>query len=152
MLLYQILFMFHKRLFVPTNPEKYAGDVTNIIMRSSWETRFANWCDKNPSIVRWSSEETVIPYLCPTDNKVHRYFIDFKIKVKQKDGSEKVFLIEIKPLKQTQPPEFPGRRTKKYLTESFYFIKNQAKWKAASEYAKDRNWEFKIITEMELGL
>lgn len=144
--------MFHKRRFVPTNPQKYSGDVTNIIMRSSWETRFAQWCDKNPSIIRWSSEETIIPYLCPTDNKIHRYFIDFKIKVLQKDGSTKTYLIEIKPLKQTQPPVFPGRKTQKYLAESYGFLKNQAKWKSAVEYAKDRGWEFKIITEKELGL
>ena len=121
-------------------------------MRSSWETRFASWCDKNPSIVRWSSEETVIPYVCPTDNKLHRYFIDFKIKVQQKDGSVRTYLIEIKPAKQTIPPVFPGRRTQKYLAESYGFIKNQAKWKAATEYAKDRGWEFKILTEKELGI
>ncbi len=144
--------MFHKRRFVPKNPLKYSGDVSNIIMRSSWETRFANWCDNNPAVVRWSSEETVIPYLCPTDNKLHRYFIDFKIRIQLKDGSIKVYLIEIKPLKQTAPPVFPGRQTKKYLAESYGFLKNQAKWKAASEYAKDRGWEFKIITEKELGI
>lgn len=144
--------MFHKRKFIPTNPEKYSGDVNNIIMRSSWETKFANWCDKNPAIVRWSSEETVIPYICPTDNKLHRYFIDFKIRVKQTNGSEKVYLIEIKPIRQTVPPIFPGKRTKKYLVESYGFIKNQAKWEAARKWAKDRNYEFKILTEKELGI
>jgi hypothetical protein len=144
--------MFHKRRYVPINPQKYSGDVSNIVMRSSWETRFAKWCDTNPQIVRWSSEETVIPYICPTDNKLHRYFIDFKIRVQQRDGSTRTYLIEIKPLKQTAPPVFPGKRTKRYLTESYGFIKNQAKWKAATEYAKDRGWEFKILTEKELGL
>lgn len=144
--------MFHKRKYIPVNPQKYSGDLSNIIMRSSWETRFAKWCDMNPSIVRWSSEETVIPYVCPTDNKLHRYFIDFKIKVQQKDGNVRTYLIEIKPLKQTAPPVFPGRRTKRYLTESYSFIKNQAKWEAATNYAKDRGWEFKILTEKELGL
>jgi len=152
MLLYLILFMFHKRKFIPTNPEKYAGDASNIIMRSSWETRFANWCDKNPSIIKWSSEETVVPYICPTDNKYHRYFIDFKIQVQQKDGLLKTYLIEVKPAKQTIPPVFPGKRTKKFLMESYAFMKNQAKWHAADQYAKDRGYIFKIITEKELGL
>jgi hypothetical protein len=41
--------MFHKRKFTPTNPQKYSGDPTNIIMRSSWETKFANWCHENLS-------------------------------------------------------------------------------------------------------
>lgn len=133
-------------------PEKYAGDPTNIIMRSSWETIFASWCDKNPSIVKWSSEETVIPYRCPTDGRIHRYFVDFKIQTKQPDGSLKTFLVEVKPAKQTVPPIYPGRKTQRYLTESLTFLKNQAKWAAAVEYCKDRNWEFKIITEKELGL
>lgn len=140
--------MFHKRKYIPVFPEKYAGDPTNIIMRSSWETRFASWCDKNPSIIRWSSEETIIPYRCPTDNLIHRYFVDFKITT----NNNKTYLVEVKPKSQTQPPIFPGKRTQRYLTESLTFIKNQAKWNAADNYAKDRGWEFKIITEEELGL
>jgi hypothetical protein len=140
--------MLHKRKFIPTFPEKYAGDPTNIIMRSSWETMFANWCDKNSSVVRWSSEETIIPYRCPTDNYIHRYFVDFKITV----STGKTYLVEVKPEYQTQPPVYPGKKTKRYLTESLTFMKNQAKWKAATEYAKDRGWEFKIITERELGI
>lgn len=144
--------MFHKRKFTPTNPNKYSGDPTNIIMRSSWETKFANWCDMNPSVVKWKSEETIIPYRCQTDNKIHRYFVDFHIQIKDKAGSIKTYLVEIKPSKQTIPPVFPGKRTKRYLEESFAFIKNQSKWEAAKEYAKVRGWEFIIITERELGL
>jgi len=140
--------MFHKRKYTPIFPEKYAGDPTNIIMRSSWETMFASWCDKNPSVVKWSSEETIIPYRCPTDNHIHRYFVDFKITV----NTGKTYLIEVKPYKQTQLPEYPGKRTQRYLMESLTFMKNQAKWEAATNYAKDRGWEFKIITEHELGL
>jgi CRISPR/Cas system CMR-associated protein Cmr5 small subunit len=144
--------MFHKRKYTPVFPEKYAGDPTNIIMRSSWETRFASWCDKNPSVVKWNSEETVIPYRCSTDNRIHRYFVDFKITVKDKNNNLKTYLIEVKPAKQTVPPIYPGRRTQRYLGESLAYMKNTSKWKAAIEYAKDRNWEFKIITEQELGL
>jgi hypothetical protein len=140
--------MFHKRIYKPIFPEKYAGDPTNIIMRSSWETMFAGWCDKNPSIVKWSSEETIVPYRCPTDDKIHRYFVDFKITL----SNGKTYLVEVKPAKQTVPPQFPGKRTQRYLTESLAFIKNQAKWEAAKNYCKDRGWEFKIITEHELGL
>ena len=140
--------MFHKRKFIPIFPEKYTGDPTNIIMRSSWETRFASWCDKNPSVLKWSSEETVIPYRCPTDSRIHRYFVDFKITV----STGKTYIVEVKPAAQTQPPIYPGRQTQRYITESLTFIKNKAKWEAAIEFAKDRGWEFKIITEKELGL
>jgi hypothetical protein len=144
--------MFHKSRYIPLHPEKYSGDVSNIWCRSSWERTFAKWCDTNSFIVRWSSEETIIPYICPTDNKLHRYFIDFKVTIKQPDGSTKTYLIEIKPLKYTNPPKFPGRRTQKYIAESYGFVKNQAKWSAAKNYAKDRGWEFKLITEKELGI
>ena len=140
--------MFHKRKFIPIFPEKYTGDPTNIIMRSSWETRFASWCDKNPSVLKWSSEETIIPYRCPTDSRIHRYFVDFKINV----STGKTYIVEVKPAAQTQPPIYPGRQTQRYITESLTFMKNQAKWEAAIEYARDRGWEFKIITEKELGL
>jgi hypothetical protein len=144
--------MFHKRIFTPLYPDKYTGDPTNIIMRSSWETRFASWVDKNPQILKWNSEETVIPYRCPTDNKIHRYFVDFKIQVKGKDDLLRTYLVEVKPAKQTVPPVYPGKRTQRYLTESLTYLKNQAKWAAATEYCKDRGWQFKIITEHELGL
>ena len=140
--------MFHKRKFIPIFPEKYTGYPTNIIMRSSWETRFASWCDKNPSVLKWSSEETVIPYRCPTDSRIHRYFVDFKITV----STGKTYIVEVKPAAQTQPPIYPGRQTQRYITESLTFMKNKAKWEAAIEFAKDRGWEFKIITEKELGL
>jgi hypothetical protein len=149
---YYYLAMFHKRKYTPLFPEKYSGDPTNIIMRSSWETQFANWCDKNPSVKKWKSEETIVPYRCPTDNKIHRYFVDFQIQILDKSGATKTYLIEVKPQNQTVPPVFPGKKTQRYLLESLTFLKNQAKWQAAHEYAKDRGWEFKIITEYELGL
>ena len=133
-------------------PEKYAGDPTMIIYRSGWELRFMLWCDSNPSIIKWQSEETIVPYRCATDNKIHRYYLDFKIQVLTKTGNIKTYLIEIKPHAQTIPPVFKGRQTKRYLAESMTFLKNQSKWKAAEEYAKARGWEFIKLTEYDLGL
>lgn len=144
--------MYHTRKYVPINPQKYDGDPTNIFLRSSWEIKFATWCDRNPSVIKWKSEEVVIPYICPTDNRRHRYFVDFFIQVRSKDGSIKGWLIEIKPAAQTRPPEPPKKKTKRYIQEVMTWGKNEAKWKAADQYAKDRGWEFKIITEYELGL
>lgn len=144
--------MFYKGRYKPTNYQKYDGDPTNIIYRSSWELKFMVWVDNNPSIIKWKSEETVIPYICPSDNKIHRYFVDFQIQTRQKDGSLKTFLVEIKPEKQTKPPEVQRRVTKQYLNEVLTWGKNEAKWKAATEYAKDRGWEFVILTEKHLGI
>ena len=143
---------YHQGKYNIKYPEKYSGDPTNIIYRSSWELRFMNWCDLNSSVIKWSSEETIIPYRCGTDNRLHRYFIDFKIQVKTKGGDSKTYLVEVKPSAQTKAPVFPGRQTKRYLTEAMTFIKNQSKWKAAEQYCLDRGWEFMIITEKELGL
>ena len=143
---------YHQGKFKPKNPNKYTGDPTNIIYRSSWELKFMNWCDSSVNVVTYSSEETVIPYRCPTDNRLHRYFMDFRIQIKTRDGSFKTYLVEVKPSAQTQPPKYTGKKTKRYLTEAYTFMKNQAKWEAATEYCKDRGWEFKIITEKELGI
>ena len=144
--------MYHKRKFTPINPQKYTGDPTNIIMRSSWETKFALWCDQNPAVIKWNSEETIVPYVCPTDNRWHRYFIDFRIQIRDKSGTLKTYLVEIKPEKQTVPPVPPSRKTKRFLVEAAAYMKNQAKWKAADQFAKDRGWEFLVLTERHLGL
>ena len=67
-----------------------------------------------------------------------------------REGILKTYLVEIKPDAQTQPPKYPGKQTKKYLTESMTFMKNQSKWSAAKQYASDRGWEFIILTEKHL--
>jgi hypothetical protein len=61
-------------------------------------------------------------------------------------------MIEIKPKKQTLPPQKPQRQTKKYISEVYEYAKNQAKWEAAKEWCEDRGYEFKVITEQELGI
>ena len=144
--------MAYSGQFKPSNPQKYVGDYKNIIYRSSWEARVMHWLDRNPSIVSWASEEVVIPYVSPVDGRWHRYFPDFVVKVKGKNGTLKTMMLEVKPKKQTKEPEQQKRVTKKYITEVATWGVNQAKWKAATEYCLDRNWEFKLITEDDLGL
>ena len=141
-----------KSIFKPNKPKKYKGDARNIICRSSWERRFCNWCDTNESILEWGSEEFWIPYLSPIDNRTHRYFPDFIIKVKESTGDIKTYVIEVKPKRQTRPPIKKKRVSKSYLYEIKTYSVNQAKWNAASEWCKDRKIEFKIITENELGI
>lgn len=125
------------------NPTKYMGDPDKIVYRSLWERQVFRWIEEQPNIIEWVSEEIVIPYVCATDKKVHRYFID--VYFKTADG--KKYLIEIKPKKETAPPKNPGKRTKRYISESLTYIKNQSKWKAATEFAKDNGCIFQIWTE-----
>ena len=144
--------MSYKGKYYPSYPRKYKGDPTNIIYRSLWERKFMVYCDKNDRILECGSEEIALPYRSPIDNKVHRYFPDFYIKVQENTGNIKRYLIEVKPHKQTQKPKKPKRQTKNYLREVYEYAKNQAKWKAADEFCKDRLWEFKVMTENELGI
>ena len=109
------------------------------------------YCDKTRQIVEWGSEELFIPYR-GVDNKPHRYFPDFYVKLKETTGRIKKYIIEVKPKKQLKPPTKPKRQTKGYLYEAYEYAKNQAKWKAATEYCKDRLYEFKVMTEDELGI
>ena len=109
------------------HPEKYVGDHTRIIFRSSYELKFMKWCDFTPSVVAWGSEEVVIPYLSPVDNHIHRYFVDFYIKVKDRNNKVQKYLIEIKPLKFTKEPPIPKRKTKQFLHEVITWSVNQAK-------------------------
>ena len=144
--------MAYRGKYYPSFPRKYKGDPTNIIYRSLWERKFMVYCDKNAKILEWGSEEIAIPYRSPIDNRVHRYFPDFYMKVKEMNGKIKRYMIEVKPSKQTKPPTKPKRQTKGYIREAFEYARNQAKWKAAREYCADRMWEFKVITEKELDI
>lgn len=155
--------MAYKGKFSPRNPQKYNGDPSNIVYRSSWECKVMDTFDKRPDILSWSSEEMSIPYVSPVDGRRHRYFPDFIVKVRTKDGTIRTMMVEVKPEKQSKPPTKKSRVTKQYIQEVVTWGVNQAKWKAAIEYCKDRKWtfvvmcstdgiEFKYLTENELML
>ena len=144
--------MAYSGLFKPKNPQKYVGDPTNIVYRSSWECKFMSWLDRNPSIISWASEELIIPYKSPVDNRMHRYFPDFVVKVQNKEGKTKTMVLEVKPKKQSLPPEPRKRVTKQYINEVMTYGVNQAKWHAANEFCLDRGWEFRVLTEKDLGI
>jgi hypothetical protein len=144
--------MSYKGKYQPSYPKKYKGDPTNIIYRSLWERKFMVYCDNNQNILEWGSEEIVVPYRSPLDNRYHRYFPDFYIKVKESSGKIKKMIIEIKPQKQCVEPKVQKRKTKAYIYEVVEYAKNQAKWKAAEEWCLDRGYEFKVLTENELGI
>lgn len=137
--------------FTPKNPQKYVGDVNSIIFRSSWEYKFFIRCDNDPNILKWNSEEIVIPYWSPIDERNRRYFVDAIIQVKTKTGEVKNFLVEIKPSSQMVPPK-PKKNQKALTEETKTYITNQAKWNAATEWAKKNGMEFKVINEKDLGI
>ena len=135
--------------YKPVHSEKYKGR-GNPEYRSSWELKFFQWCDKNPNVLRWGSETVVVPYISPIDRKMHRYFVDNIVTIKEQNNI-KTYLVEIKPSKQTKPP-VPSNRKKKstVIYENYTYAVNCAKWEAAEKYAKSKNLEFIILTEKEL--
>ncbi len=138
----------YKGIYKPEYPKKYVGNANMIVYRSLLERRFMRYCDLNPAITNWASEELPIRYYNPLDKKYHRYFPDFIIKT----DKDKKYMIEIKPLRQTTQPKTPKRKTKAYMKESYMYVKNKAKWTAAKSYCEDNNMEFKLITEKQLGI
>lgn len=139
---------FRQNYYIPKNKDKYLGDITKVFYRSSWEKKFMEWCDNHQSIIRWNSEGLVIPYIKPTDNKMHRYFIDFYIEYKNTKGQIIKEAIEIKPHAQTKIPR--KSKTKSNLYESVTYAINVSKWKAANKWCKERGITFRILTEKEL--
>ncbi len=141
---------YHQGIFKPRFPEKYVGNVNNIVYRSSWELKFMKWADTNPSVIKWASEEIVIPYISPVDMRQHRYFTDFAIQVKTRTGELKKYIVEIKPDAQTKPPIKGKRSTDKYVNELATYAVNQSKWKAAEEFCKKNAMQFMVLTEKHL--
>jgi hypothetical protein len=132
------------------NKQKYNGDPTLVTYRSMWEKHAFSWCDSNPNIKSWSSEEVVVPYFWDVDKKMHRYFVDLKITY----TNGKTILVEIKPDKETKLPKKPDK-SRRYIGEAMTYVKNMNKWEAANAFAKDRGWSFEIWTEhtlQEMGI
>ena len=138
------------------NPKKYKGNPSQVIYRSLWERKLMVYCDKNEKVLEWGSEEIIIPYRSPKDGRIHRYFPDFYMKVRQKNGTTKKFVIEVKPKSQCKEPvKNPKRRTKKWLNEVFTLCSQSEFCKVeikifTEEFCKDHGMEFKILTEDHL--
>jgi hypothetical protein len=138
------------RLWTPKHPEKYIGDASNIIARSSWEVKMFNWCDKNPQVLKYCSEELVIPYFSPVDRKWHRYFPDLVMEIEDNDKIITRYVAEIKPHAQTLPPK-NTRKTKQLFEATKTYAVNQAKWVAAEAWCQKNNFKFILLTEKELN-
>ncbi len=134
------------------NPQKYVGNKEDIWVRSSYERKFMNWCDLNPSVIKWGSEIYPIEYYYQIDKQIHRYFIDFFIQLKTADDIIKNIAVEIKPFSQTRKPVRGNKKEKTYLNECLTYQKNCDKWRAAQLWAEKNDFEFQIMTEFDLGI
>jgi hypothetical protein len=131
--------------FIPKNPQKYVGKSANaIFFRSSWELAFMKYLDLNDAFLRWGSEELMIPYLSPLDGRMHRYYPDMIVMYIDNTGQVKKQIIEIKPYKESVATPKMSERDKMAL------IVNQAKWKAAADFASRNGATFLVITERSM--
>jgi hypothetical protein len=135
---------FSQGFFKPRYPEKYVGDVNRIIYRSSWELNFNISLDGNPNVIKWGSECVAIPYVKPTDQKVHKYYPDYFVMYKDVDGFIHKEIIEIKPSTQT------ALSKRANLYEQLTYAVNIAKWESAKKWCERFGVTFRIITEKEL--
>lgn len=154
----------YKGFFKPRNPQKYNGDPNFIVYRSLWELRAMQHFDTNPNIIQWQSDTKSptsdgrpngfsIPYIDQTSGRARRYYPDFVLKVRKKDGTVRIMVIEVKPEKETKPPKEPKKKnSQRYLNECITWGVNQSKWKYAKEFCDNHNWEFAILTEHHLGI
>ena len=146
--------MSYKGKFRPKNPNKYKGNPSNIIYRSLLERRFMVYLDNNPSILKWQSEEIIIPYVSPIDNRAHRYFPDFYIKLRKTQNNKKIvehYVVEIKPKAQLKKPVHPRRKTKKALENYKWayetYVRNLCKNDALQKVGKSRKFKVMLLTE-----
>jgi hypothetical protein len=141
----------YKGKFKVKNPQKYIGDSTNVIYRSLMELNFMKWCERSEKVLKWNSEEVVIPYISPMDKKRHRYFPDFLIQT-----NKGWTLIEVKPLVQTKPPKkiliekVTLKKKRRYVKAVKTWLVNEAKWEAAKKVCEVNGWKFELMTEKQL--
>jgi len=147
---------YHQGRYQITRPEKYVGDPNNVVFRSGWERLFMLRCEKDPNILKWASEETIVPYYSTVHRKWRRYFVDFIVLIRKDDGSTEKLLVEVKPNKKASPPKQPKRMTKKakgrLIEETMEYQVNQDKWEAAREWAKKHGMRFVVMDEYSLGI
>jgi len=139
---------FKQGYYKVINREKYIGDIDKVFYRSSYELKFMIWCDNQPSVLRWNSEELIVPYIKPTDKRQHRYMVDFYIEYKNTKNQIIKEAIEIKPHAQTKPPR--RSKGKSGLYQQVTYAINVAKWQAAAKWCKKRGVTFRLITEKQL--
>jgi hypothetical protein len=141
---------YKQGIYKPKYPEKYKGTLP-IIYRSGLELKSFRYLDNNPNILTWGSESVIIPYQSPSDGKIHRYFVDLVAALKSKDGTIKKLLIEVKPEKQTKPPIISNKKKQSTMIyERYQWAINQAKWQAAKNWCKSKDYLFIILNEKHL--
>jgi hypothetical protein len=144
---------FHQGVFVPNNPKKYKGTYP-LYFKSNWELKMMRFLDLNENIIFWGAESIKIRYSyfdpIKKTNSEHTYYPDFIVQI-LKNNKIRTQIVEIKPYRETRVPRNTSKKsTKTMIYETVTYAKNQAKWNAAKEYCRVRDWDFLVLTERDL--
>lgn len=136
--------------YIAKNVNKYKGDPSKIIFRSSWEYKFATWLDINDNVIEWATEPFSIKYFYKADTKIHRYYPDFYFSMNV-NGEIKKYIVEVKPSKDLRWPDKPKRITEKTERNYYYqisqYTKNYDKWETIKQWCKANGFTFYFLTE-----
>ena len=135
---------FAQGRFEMKNPSKYVG-TKKPLARSSWEFVFMRMLDEHPGVESWASESIQIPYRDPLTGKYSIYVPDFFIVYQDKSGKKNAEVVEVKPKNQTMRENVGKSR---FNQEQY--IKNMAKWEAASAWCKQKKVRFRIVNEDDI--
>ena len=135
---------FAQGKFEMKNPSKYVGKKTPLA-RSSWEFVFMKMLDEHPGVESWASESIQIPYRDPLTGRHTIYVPDFFIVYIDKNKKKDAELVEVKPANQTLREKVGNNA----YNQSQY-IKNLAKWEAASIWCKQQGIKFRVINESDI--
>jgi hypothetical protein len=130
--------------FKMKNPDKYIGTKTPLA-RSSWEFVFMRMLDEHPGVENWASESIQIPYRDPLTGRSTIYVPDFFILYNDKNGKKHAELVEVKPASQTLRENVGKSR---YNQEQY--VKNLAKWEAATAWCKQKGIKFRVVNEGDI--
>lgn len=136
-------------IFQVKNTDKFIGTKMPVF-RSSYEYAMFQWLDRSPAVLKWGSECVIVKYYNPVKKKMCRYYVDIFLQYTDKDNKIRTDLIEIKPVSQVNNPVRGKKRQDLYEGEVLEFMINNAKWDAARDYAAERGWDFKILTENQI--
>jgi len=132
---------FAQGRFEMKNPSKYVG--TKIpLARSSWEFVFMRMLDEHQGVEKWASESIQIPYRDPLTGKYTIYVPDFFITYVDKNGAKHAEVVEVKPASQTLLANVG-----KSVYNQQQYVKNMAKWEAATKWCKQQGIKFRVVNE-----
>ena len=132
---------FAQGRFEMKNPSKYVGTKTPLA-RSSWEFVFMRMLDEHQGVENWASESIQIPYRDPLTGKYTIYVPDFFITYVDKNGAKHAEVVEVKPASQTLLANVG-----KSVYNQQQYVKNMAKWEAATKWCKQQGIKFRVVNE-----